>query len=318
MVGFGRVPLPVIFFSFLFFLPLSFFLNLCHLNTHLKNLWWIDLVLHLQCNWHPESNTYYYNIFTHNFFFCPTISKRSKAKWFTPRERGKTSQIIIIKKEIQKFVPCFNPPQNGKRTDTQYKNITIFIYQIASVGSCSGTRFSAERISIFNLLVCLFFFWSFFSLQLASPIVQRFLHHCKHDLSCAVQRSWHTFCFFFFALLLGCIFFFHITKLQLYSHIFKFKFLFLNTRKKQKYFVWSATPLFLLTLRLQNCFFFLNFPSALLLWEVQRETVREEWTSVQKTFPALFTSTFFLIYYPFIYIFFLKNNHKSIKKHEMK
>lgn len=85
----------------------------------------------------------------------------------------------------------------------------------------SQESLSAERISIFNLLVLLF--W----LPLAVPIVQRTLHHCKYDLSCAVQRFFFWFCFD------EPSFFFHITKLHFYSHIFKFKFLFLNPLKKQ-------------------------------------------------------------------------------------
>lgn len=131
-----------------------------------------------------------------------------------------------------------------------------FIYQIAFVGSCSGIHISqvslsAKRISIFNLLV--FLFW----LPLAVPIVQRTLHHCKYDLSWEVRRF-------------GWTFFFHITKLLFCSQIFKFKFLFLNSLQKQLYFLLSVTSL-VHYLRLQNCFF-----SALLWLEVQGETIREE------------------------------------------
>lgn len=156
-------------------------------------------------------------------------------------------------------MPCCNPPQMEKRTDTEYKNITIFIYQIASVGSCSGICSSAKRI--FNLQV--FLFW----LPLAVPIVQRSLHHCKYDLSWAVQ---HFFCLFVF----WGTFFFHITKLHFYSHIFKFKFLFLNPLKK-------AIGLRLIChfplthhLRLQNCFF---YPLLVCGWRCRwGETIREE------------------------------------------
>lgn len=67
------------------------------------------------------------------YTFFPTISKRSKAK--------NDSHPLKVKNigDIQIFVPCCYPPQMEKGpTLTEYKNITIFIYQIASVGSCSG------------------------------------------------------------------------------------------------------------------------------------------------------------------------------------
>lgn len=87
--------------------------------------------------WHPEKATRNFFFFLqYNICFFPTISKRSKAqKWFTPIENKNKKQ----RRHLQIVVPCCNPPQMEKRlTLTGYKNITIFIYQIASVGSCSG------------------------------------------------------------------------------------------------------------------------------------------------------------------------------------
>ena len=187
-------------------------------------MWRIDLVLHLQCNWHPESDTYYYNMFTHMFFF-PTISKRSKAKMIhTQREKKKTGKK---KKKYKYLCPAVTLHKWKKDWHwiQKYHNFYIsncLCWLLFRNTLISLESLSAERISIFNLLVLLF--W----LPLAVPIVQRTLHHCKYDLSCAVQR----FCFFSVFVLMNLLFF-HITKLHFYSHIFKFKFLFLNPLKKQ-------------------------------------------------------------------------------------
>lgn len=75
----------------------------------------------------------------------------------TQKEGKKT--VKKKKKEIQiLFVPCFNPPQKWKKGPTRNTKISqfFFIYQIASVGSCSETNTLASikgRSSIFNLLV---------------------------------------------------------------------------------------------------------------------------------------------------------------------
>lgn len=152
-----------------------------------------------------------------------------------------------------------------------------------------------------------FYFYSNFTVS----IVQRTLHRCKHDLSCAASLMNLPFRF------VVVLFIFHITKLQLYSHIFKFKFLFSNAHKKQKYFVSSATSL-TRHLRLQKCS--PSSLSALLSSEVQGETVREESKFIWKTLLILSTSTFFNLLPLYIHFFFWKtDNHKSIKKkHEMK
>lgn len=88
-------------------------------------MWQIDLVLHLQCNWHPESNTYYYNMFTH-VFFVQQYQRGARQKWFTPREK-KTGNKKKKKKEIQIFVPCCNPPQMEKGLTLNTK-ISQFLY----------------------------------------------------------------------------------------------------------------------------------------------------------------------------------------------
>lgn len=98
---FGSAPLPSRILSSFFFLFCC-----CHVQTHSYNLWRKDLVLHLQCNWHPESNTYYNNMFTH-MFFAQQYQRGARQKWFTPREKRKKNRW----KEIQIFVPCCNPPQ---------------------------------------------------------------------------------------------------------------------------------------------------------------------------------------------------------------
>lgn len=150
------------------------------------------LVLHRRCNRHPERDTYYYNMFTCIFsvFFCPTISKRSKAKMIHTQREKKTGK----NKEIQLSVPCCDPPQMERKTDTWYKNITIFIYQTA----CGG--FVQKSEEGFYLLP--FFFDYFLQFQLSDA------HQC----------ALHQLLLFYFL--------FHITKLHFYSHIFKFKFLF--------------------------------------------------------------------------------------------
>lgn len=60
------------------------------------------------------------------FCFCPTISKRSRQKWFTPmreKERKRSKR-----KKIQIFVPCFNPPQKWKKGPTLNTKISQFFY----------------------------------------------------------------------------------------------------------------------------------------------------------------------------------------------
>lgn len=116
------------------------------------------LVLHWHRNWHPESDTYCYNMFTRIFsfllffFFVQQYQRGARQKWFTPRERKKLVKI----KEIQLSVPCCDPPQIERKTDTRYKNITIFIYQTA----CGG--FVQKSEEDFYLLLLFFFFFDYF------------------------------------------------------------------------------------------------------------------------------------------------------------
>lgn len=120
------------------------------------------LVLHRRCNWHPESDTYCYDTYFFLFFFFVFFVQRyqrgARQKWFTPRERKKLVKI----KEIQLSVPCCDPPQMERKTDTRYKNITIFIYQTA----CGGFVQKSEE----DFTFCFFFF---FWLLPAVPIVRR-------------------------------------------------------------------------------------------------------------------------------------------------
>lgn len=132
-----------------------------------------------------------------------------------------------------------------KRTDTEYKNITIFLYiklpLLALVQKHTHASLKG-RSSIFNLLVGLFSFLFFLITPCTSKLSNALRIKC--DLPCALQRSPPTTCSL-------CSFFclFHITKLQLYSHMFKFKFLFSNALKKQQ-----KSSVLLVTLRLQNSF----------------------------------------------------------------
>lgn len=125
-------------------------------------------------------------------FFCPTISKRSKAKMIHTQREKKTGK----NKEIQLSVPCCDPPQMERKTDTRYKNITIFIYQTA----CGG--FVQKSEEDFYLLPFFFLITS-----------------CSSNCPTHTNALCINFCSFFY-------FSFHITKLHFYSHIFKFKFLF--------------------------------------------------------------------------------------------
>lgn len=81
-----------------------------------------------------------------------------------------------------------------RKTDTRYKNITIFIYQTA----CGGFVQKSEED---------FTFWFFFFF---------FDYFLQFQLSDALRRALHQL----------LLFRFHITKLHFYSHVFKFKFLF--------------------------------------------------------------------------------------------
>lgn len=144
--------------------------------------------------------------------FCPTISKRSKAKMIhTQREK-----IKQVKKKKYKYL-CPAVTLHKWKKDwhwiQKYHNFYIsncLCWLLFRNTLISPESFSSERISLFNLPVFSFFFW----LPLAVPIVQRTLHHCKYDLSLGGSALSHE------------PFFFHITKLHFYSHIFKFNLVF--------------------------------------------------------------------------------------------
>lgn len=127
-----------------------------------------------------------------NDFFVQRYQRGARQKWFTPRERKKTGK----KKKYKYLCPAVTLHKWKKDWHwiQKYHNFYIsncLCWLLFRNTLISQESLSAERISIFNLLV--FLFW----LPLAVPIVQRTLHRCKHDLSWAVQRFGWTFCFFF-------------------------------------------------------------------------------------------------------------------------
>lgn len=127
------------FFSFLFFSFLFFKITDTHFVKFVADRFSPSPTMHL-------TSRKQHLILQYTFF--PTISKRSKAK--------NDSHPLKVKNigDIQIFVPCCYPPQMEKGpTLTEYKNITIFIYQIASVGSCSGIHIyweSWEKKNLFD------------------------------------------------------------------------------------------------------------------------------------------------------------------------
>lgn len=146
-------------------------------------------------------------------------------------------------------MPCYNPPRMEKGLTLNTK-ISQFLYiKLPLLALVQEYLISHQRISIFTFYF--FFFW----LPLAVPIVQRTLHHCKYDLSQAVQQLWWTF-------------FFHITKLQFYSHMFKFQFLFSNPLTK--YLLLSAYPSSSLLKASELLFFCFSMVG------VQGEAIREQ------------------------------------------
>lgn len=136
---------------------------------------------------HPEKQHWTTTTFTH---LCPTLPKRSKAKNSNQRRTMSKKQT---KKTNYKYLPCWylNKWKGDQHSIQKYHN---FIYQMASVGSCSGLHSYKEmlidRISIF--------FPSFHPrLPLAVPIVQRTMHSCIWpDLS---SSGFVNHLFFFFS-----------------------------------------------------------------------------------------------------------------------
>lgn len=118
-------------------------------------------------------------------------------------------------------MPCCDPPQMERKTDTRYKNITICLYQTAC-----GALFRNQR----RIFTSVFFFDYFLQFQLSD----------------ALRRALHQL----------LLFRFHITKLRFYSHIFKFKFWFLRRSPESKPLshIGSSPPAH--QLRLQNSFRF--------------------------------------------------------------
>lgn len=145
-------------------------------------------------------------------------------------------------------MPCFNPPQKWKKGPTLNTKISPFFY----ISNClcwllfRNTRMllsKGEALFLTSWLVFFLFFLFFFWLRLARPnCPMRSASNVTCPVRCSVlnQQPVHVALFFLF----------HITKLQLYSHMFKFKFLFLNALKKQQ-----KSSVLLVTLRLQNSFF---------------------------------------------------------------
>lgn len=143
-----------------------------------------------------------------------------------------------------------------KRTDTEYKNITIFLY-IKLPLLALVQKHPHMLLSNWEALFLTFWFFFFFWFQ----IVQRALHGIR-PVRCSFFQQ-HPAHFVFFK--------FHITKLQLYSHMFKFNFLFLNALNKQQ-----NSSVLRVTLRLQNYFFLLSSSVLRGAGGGKGENVREE------------------------------------------
>lgn len=127
-----------------------------------------DLVLHLQCINIQKSNT---EPQQRSHTLMSNITKEEQGKKFRPEKYNVKKQT---KKTNYKYLPCWNLNKwkGDQHSIQKYHN---FIYQMASIGSCSGLHSYKEmlidRISIF--------FPSFHPrLPLAVPIVQRTMHSC--------------------------------------------------------------------------------------------------------------------------------------------
>lgn len=141
------------------------------------------------------------------------------------------------------------------------------------------------------------FFSLLFWLPLPVPIVQRTLHHCKNDLSWVVQR-------FLDELAVFC--FFHITKLQFYSHMFKFRFLFLNPLKSNST---SSYLLYPSSLKASKLLFSPSILSALLWLEVQVWGDYKRRINIHLAFLILSASTLFSL--TLLYTFCLKKKNRQ-------
>lgn len=102
--------------------------------------------------WHPESNTYY-NMFTHTYVQHYQRGARQTI------QNQKEGTIGKKTKQKYKYLPCWNP-QQWKKDRHWIQKYHKFIYQTASVGSCSGIHsfffpenLSTNRISYYNLSV---------------------------------------------------------------------------------------------------------------------------------------------------------------------
>lgn len=124
------------------------------------------LVLHRRRNWHPESDTYYYNMFTcifSVFFFVQQYQRGARQKWFTPRERKKLVKI----RKYNYLCPAVTL-HKWKERPTLDTKISQFLYIKQPVVALFRNQ---KRIFTF----CLFFFDYFLQFQL-SDAHQRALH----------------------------------------------------------------------------------------------------------------------------------------------
>lgn len=165
----------------------------------------------------------------------------------------------------------------------------------------SQESLSAERISIFNLLFYVWFFLPPFLITTSSsncPTHSASLQKWPALGGSAFFRR--TFWFFF------C--FFHITKLQFYSHMFKFRFLFLNPLKSNST---SSYLLYPSSLKASKLLFSPSILSALLWLEVQVWGDYKRRINIHLAFLILSAST--LLSLTLLYTFCLKktDNHKS-------
>lgn len=200
---FGSAPLPSRILSSFFFL---FFFLLSHTHTLVKFV--ADRFSPSPTMQLTSRKQHLLLQYVHTHVFLSNNIKEEQGKNDSHPEREKIKQV---KKEKKYKYLCPAVTLHKWKKDWHW----IQKYHNFYISNClcwllfrnmliSQESLSAETISIFNLLV--FLFW----LPLAVPIVQRTLHHCKYDLSWAVQRF------------LTNLLFFHITKLHFYSHIFKF------------------------------------------------------------------------------------------------
>lgn len=151
--------------------------------------------------------------YVHTHVFLSNNIKEEQGKNDSHPEREKKKKKQVKKKRNTNICALLLPSTNGKRTDTEYKNITIFIYQIASVGSCSGIRSFLKRACQPRESLFLTFWFFFFDYHLQFQLSNALC--ITANMTCPVRFS----VFFSGFVLMNLLFFF---TLQNYTsiHIF--------------------------------------------------------------------------------------------------